>query len=451
MRLLIELSAEAVALVMLGGVLILGVTGFPFAFIIGSVAFFVGLAVFGPTTTFHILYSRFYDLSLNYPYLAVPLFTFMGVILQHSGVTKELYESLYETLGSLKGGLAVVTIVFGTILAACLGVIAASVTILTLIALAPMITRGYDKSLASGTIVAAGTLGILIPPSIMLVVYAPQAGLSVGQMFLGAILPGLLLSVLYIAYVLLRCTLNPSIGPAIPAGQIEPFSVKKFVRLAKSLVPPILLIAAVLGSIFAGIAPPNEAAAVGCSVAILMAIAYKKFNWSLIKEASLETMRVSAFVVMLAAFCYAFVGIFMSAGAGDAVAQIILSVPGGRWMSFAVMMAIVFVLGMFIEWIGIVFIVIPIFSPIFVQLGFDPLWAGMMVCLNMQTAFQTPPMAMSIFVLKGTAPEELGVNMSDIIKGVVPFVVIILFVLVLCSIFPEIITWLPTKMIGGGR
>lgn len=172
---------------MFGGVFSLVLTGFPIAFVIGSVAFLVGLLIFGPTTTFHILYSRFYGLTLNYPYLAVPLFTFMGVILQHSGITKDLYKSLYDSLGGLKGGLAIVTIVFGTILAACMGIIAASISILTLIALEPMLSRGYDRSLAAGSIVAAGTLGILIPPSIMLVVYAPQAGLSIGQMFMGAV------------------------------------------------------------------------------------------------------------------------------------------------------------------------------------------------------------------------------------------------------------------------
>ena len=287
---MIELSAEAVTYLMLGGVFVLVMTGFPIAFVIGSVAFFMGLAVFGPTVTFHILYSRFYDLSLNYPYLAVPLFTFMGVILQHSGVTKDLYQSLYEAMGRLRGGLAVVTIVFGTILAACLGVIAASVTILTLIALAPMITRGYDKSLASGSIVAAGTLGILIPPSIMLVVYAPQAGLSVGQMFMGAVFPGLLLSAFYILYVVVRCRLNPALGPAIPEDQITPFDAKKLIRLLKSLVPPVLLIVAVLGTIFAGIAPPTEAAAVGCFAAILLAVVYRRFSWGLMRQAMIVAM-----------------------------------------------------------------------------------------------------------------------------------------------------------------
>ena len=433
---------------MLGGVFGLVLTGFPIAFVIGSVSFFVGLIVFGPTTTFHILYSRFYGLSLNYPYLAVPLFTFMGVVLQHSGITKDLYTSLYEALGRVRGGLLIVTIIFGTVLAACLGVIAASVTILTLIALGPMIERGYDRSLASGAIVAAGTLGILIPPSIMLVVYGPQAGISIGQMFMGAVFPGLILSGLYIAYVVIRCAINPALGPPIPEDQITEFSLKKLIRLLKSLLPPVLLILAVLGTIFSGIAPPTEAAAMGCTASIILAVLYKKFSWKLIKHASLETLRVASFVVMIAALCYAFVGIFMSAGAGDVVANMILAVPGGRWASFFIIMLIVFLLGLFIEWIGIVFIIVPIFSPILVQLGFNPLWAGMMICINLQMAFQTPPMAMSIFVMKGTAPAESGVTMMHIIKGVVPFVAIIMLTLLLCTVFPGIITWLPEKMIG---
>ncbi|MDX9801381.1 MAG: TRAP transporter large permease subunit [Spirochaetia bacterium] len=448
---MITLNPEIIALLMLGGVFLLVLTGFPIAFVIGSVSFLVGLAVFGANTTFHILFTRFYDLSLNYPYLAVPLFTFMGVILQQSGITNELYENLYDALGRLKGGLAIVTIVFGTILAACLGVIAASVTILTLMALGPMLNRGYDRSIASGSIVAAGTLGILIPPSIMLIVYAPQAGLSIGQMFMGAVFPGLLLSSMYIMYVVIRCLINPSLGPAIPKDQMTPITPAKILKLLKSMLPPVLLIAAVLGTIFSGIAPPTEAAAVGCTASILLAIAYRKFSFKMLKTASLETMKVSAFVVLIAALSYAFVGIFMNAGAGDVVAELILAVPGGKWASFAVVMIIVFALGMFIEWIGIVFIVVPIFSIIFTKLGFDPLWAGMMVVINLQMAFMTPPMAMSIFVLKGTAPKEYNLEMGDIIRGVLPFVAIVAFVLVLLVVFPQIITWLPEKMIVSVR
>ena len=186
----------------------------------------------------------------------------------------------------------------------------------------------------------------------------------------------------------------------------------------------------------------------GCLAAVLLAVAYGKFSFSLLKHASMETLRVSAFVVMIAALCYAFVGVFMSAGSGDVVSETILAIPGGKWASFAMIMLIVFLLGLFIEWIGIVFIIVPIFTPILAELGFNSLWAGMMICINLQMAFQTPPMAMSIFVLKGSADPELGLTMADIIKGVVPFVLIIMFVLLLCTIFPQIITWLPEQMIG---
>ncbi len=446
---MIALSPEIITILMLGGVLVLVLTGFPIGLVIGSVAFLVGTFIFGPKITFSILYSRLYELTLNYPYLAVPLFTFMGVILQHSGIAEDLYDALYEWLSGFKGGLAVVTVIVGTLLAACLGTITASVTILTLIALAPMVKRGYDKSLASGTIVASGTLGILIPPSIMLVVYGPQAGVSVGRMFMGAIFPGLILSGLYISYITIRCILNPKLGPPIPEKERSHISSgQKTLKLLKAVTPTLLIIIAVLGTIYTGIAPPTEAAAMGSFAVVILAIVYRKFTWDLVKHSALEVLRVSAFVLLIAGLSYAFVGVFMSAGCGDVVTKLIMSVPGGRWGAFTMVMVIVFVLGMFIEWIGIVFIIVPVFSPILLKLGFDPLWAAMMICINLQMAFQTPPMAMSIFVCRGTAPPELGLNMADIIKGVIPFIMLIIFCLVLCILFPQIITWLPQKMIG---
>ncbi|MDD3655747.1 MAG: TRAP transporter large permease subunit [Atribacterota bacterium] len=446
---LIALSPEMITVLMLGGVLTLVLTGFPIGLVIGSVAFLVGTIIFGPKITFNILYSRLYELTLNYPYLAVPLFTFMGVILENSGIAEDLYNALYEWLSGFKGGLAVVTIIVGTLLAACLGTITASVTILTLIALAPMIKRGYDKSIATGSIVAAGTLGILIPPSIMLVVYGPQAGVSVGKMFMGAIFPGLILSGLYITYITIRCALNPKLGPPIPEEERHKISYReKTLKLLKAVAPTLLIIIAVLGTIYTGIAPPTEAAAMGSLAVVILAILYRKFTWNLIKHSAMEVLRVSAFVLLIAGLSYAFVGVFMSAGCGGVVTNLIMAVPGGRWGAFAMVMLIVFVLGMFIEWIGIVFIIVPVFSPILLKLGFDPLWAAMMICINLQMAFQTPPMAMSIFVCRGTAPKELGVTMADIIKGVVPFIILIIFCLILCIVFPQIITWLPEKMIG---
>ncbi len=446
---MIELSPGIITIIMLGGILVLVVaTGFPIALVVGSVGLIVGYLVFGDTAL-EIMYTRVYSLALNYPFLAVPLFTFMGVVLQRSGIAEGLYEALYLWLGGFRGGLAITTVVFGTILAACLGVITAAVTILTLIALAPMIKRGYDKALASGSVVAGGTLGILIPPSIMLVVYGPMAGISVAKMLIAAIFPGLILSGLYNAYITIRCFLQPKIAPPIPIEERRVPFIKKTTRLLTALVPPVALILAVLGTIFFGIAPPTEAAAVGSLAAILLSMAYRKFSWGLLKYVGLETLRVSAFVLLIGCLCYAFVGIFMSAGGGEVVTDAILSAPFGRWGAFAVVMLIVLMLGMFIEWIGIVFIIVPIITPIVVALGFDPLWFGMMVCINLQMAFMTPPLAMSIFVCKGTAAPELGVTMADIIRGVIPFVVLVMVGLGLFITFPQIILWLPGQMITG--
>ena len=445
---MIELSPETITIIMLGGILLFVLTGFPIALVVGSVGLIVGYLVFGDTAL-EIMYTRVYSLSLNYPFLAVPLFTFMGVVLQRSGIAEGLYDSLYLWLGGFRGGLAITTVVFGTILAACVGVITAAVTILTLIALAPMVKRGYDKALASGSVVAGGTLGILIPPSIMLVVYGPMAGISVAKMLMAAIFPGLVLSGLYTSYITIRCFLQPKIAPPIPIEERRVPFIKKTTKLLTSLVPPVALILAVLGTIFFGIAPPTEAAAVGSLASLLLALGYRKFSWGLLKYAGLETLRVSAFVLLIGCFCYAFVGIFMSAGCGEVVTNAIMSAPFGRWGAFAVVMLIVFLLGMFIEWIGIVFIIVPIITPIVVALGFDPLWFGMMVCINLQMAFMSPPLAMSIFVCKGTADPELGVTIADIIRGVIPFILLVMVGIALFITFPQIIIWLPGRMITG--
>jgi len=445
---LINLSPEVITVIMLGGILVLVMTGFPIALVVGSVGLIVGYLVFGDPAL-EIMYTRVYSLSLNYPFLAVPLFTFMGVVLQRSGIAEGLYDALYLWFSGFRGGLAVVTVVFGTILAACLGVITAAVTILTLIALAPMIKRGYDKSLASGSVVAGGTLGILIPPSIMLVVYGPMAGLSVAKMLIAAIFPGLILSSLYVTYITIRCFFQPKIAPPIPIEERRVPFIKKATKLLTAMVPPVTLIMAVLGTIFFGIAPPTEAAAVGSFAALILSMGYRKFSFGLLKYVGVETLRVSAFVLLIGCLCYAFVGIFMSAGGGEVVTNAIMSAPFGRWGAFAIVMLIVFLLGMFIEWIGIIFIIVPIITPIVVVLGFDPLWFGMMVCINLQMAFMTPPLAMSIFVCRGTAAPELGVTMADIIRGVIPFVLLVMVGLALFVTFPQIITWLPSKMITG--
>jgi len=443
---MIELSPEIVCIIMLGG-LVLGVLiGYPIAFVIGAIGLIVGYVLFG-ATVFYLLYARLFSLISTYTLLAVPLFVFMGVMLERSGIAERMYGSLYVWLSGFRGGLAIITVLIGTILAACVGVIGASVAMLTMVALPAMLKRGYDKSLASGAVCAGGTLGQLIPPSVLLVIYGPMANISVGKLFMGAISPGLVLSGLYCSYIALRCFSQPTTAPVVPPEERAVPFIKKLTILTTSLVPPSLLILAVLGSIFLGIAPPTEAAAVGAFAAIILAIAYRKLNWQGFKETMLQTMRITSMIFLIGGMSFAFVGVFLKAGGGEVVADLILGAPFGRWGAFAVIMLIVFILGFFIDIIGIIFIIVPIISPLVFVLGFDPVWFAIMMNINFQMAYMTPPFALAIFYLQGSAPPELGVTVADIIRGVFPFVGLIFIGLGLCVAFPNIILWLPSVMI----
>ena len=446
---MIDLSPE-MAVVVLFGLVVAGVLfGFPLAFVLGGVTVTVGLLLFGVDATAWIAYSRIFKIMTNYILLAVPGFVFMGVMLGYSGLTEKMFSSLYVWLGGLRGGLAIVTVLTGTILAATVGIIGASVTALAIIALPEMIKRGYSRPLASGAVCAGGTLGILIPPSIMLVVYGPMAVISVGKLFFAAFLPGFLLSALYIGYIAVYSFTRPEIAPAVAPEERAVPLLKKITDLLTALVPPAALIMAVLGSIFMGVATPTEAAGVGAVAATLLAVANRRFNLSVLIETSRQTLIISAMVLLIGATAYAFVGIFIRAGGEEAVTQIIMSAPGGKWGVFAIIMFIVFILGYFIDWLGILFIVVPIITPIGKALGFDPLWFAMMICVNLQTSFLTPPFAYAIFYLRGAADPSLGVTTGDIIRGVFPFVILILVALALLIIFPEIILWLPGQMIRG--
>jgi tripartite ATP-independent transporter DctM subunit len=448
---MIDLSPE-MAVVVLFGLVVIGVLlGFPLAFVLGGVTVTIGFLLFGVDATAWIMYSRIYKILTNYVLLAVPGFIFMGVMLGYSGLTERMFSSLYVWLGGLRGGLAIVTVITGTILAATVGIIGASVTALAIIALPEMIKRGYSKSLASGAVCAGGSLGILIPPSIMLVVYGPMAVISVGKLFFAAFLPGFLLSALYIGYILVYSLIRPNVAPALAPEERAVPLLKKIIDLLTALVPPAALIMAVLGSIFAGIATPTEAAGVGAVAATLLAVANRRFNLSMFKETSRQTLIISAMVLAIGATAYAFVGIFIRAGGEEAVTQIIMGAPGGKWGIFAMIMFTVFLLGYFIDWLGILFIIVPIITPIGLALGFDKLWFAMMICVNLQTSFMTPPFAYAIFYLRGAADPSLGVTTGDIIRGVIPFVILVLVGLGLLIAFPQIILWLPGQMITGFR
>ncbi|MGQ9693767.1 MAG: TRAP transporter large permease [Thermodesulfobacteriota bacterium] len=445
---MIELSPEIISFIMLGGILAgVVLTGYPLALAIGGVAFIMGILIFGSEITFEVFYSRSFDMLNNYILLAVPGFVLMGAVLEHSGAAEGVFDELYVWFGTLRGGLALATIVLGTIIAATVGVIAASVTLLTLTALPSMIKRGYDKSLAAGAVCAGGSLGILIPPSIMLVIYGPMANLSVGKMLIGAIVPGLFLSLLYCIYIIVKCLISPEIAPPIPSEEIKHSFLVRTYRLSIAIGPLAALILAVLGSIFFGIASPTEAAGVGSLATLILAAAHGRFNRQLLTKAAYTTMRVSGMVLLIGMLASSFTGIFMRAGCDEVVGKFIMSMPGGKWGVFALIMFICFMLGFFIDWLGILFIMVPIITPIGEALGFDPLWFALMICINLQMSFMTPPFAYALFYIRGAADPQLGLTTNDVIRGIIPYVILIIVALIVFVFFPGMIIWLPNKML----
>jgi len=274
-----------------------------------------------------------------------------------------------------------------------------------------------------------------------------MSGLSVGKLFFGAFVPGFVLSGLYCSYIVLRSWFQPEVAPSVPVEERKVPFIKKTAMLAAALVPPGILIMSVLGVIFFGIAAPTEAAGVGAFAATLLAIAYRRFSWPVLKDVATITLRLSGFILLIGIMSFAFTGVFIRAGCDKVVESFIVGAPGGRWGAFAVIMFICFILGMFIDWLGIVFIMVPIITPIGAALGFDSLWFGMMICVNLQMSFMTPPFAWAIFIVRGTADPKLGVTTGDVIRGVIPFVILIMIGLGLCVVFPELILWLPGQMI----
>ena len=443
---MIDMSPELVTVVMFSLLIMLVLLGYPLAFILGSLGLGVGFITFG-LPVFEIVYLRMYGAITTYAFLACPLFIFMGLMMERSGVSDSLFESLHVWLGGFRGGLAIATVLIGTLLAATVGVIAASVTMLGLIAMPAMLKRGYNKELACGAVCAGGSLGILIPPSVMLVLYGPMANISVGKLFMAAFMPGFMLSALYCTYISIMCFLKPKLAPSVgPEERRMPFFRKLFM-LVTSLIPPLILILAVLGSIFLGIAAPTEAAAVGALASVLMCLGYRRLTIAKLKEAMLGTARVTGMAFMVVIGASIFTGVFIRLGGTDVVMNFVLSAPGGRWGAFALIMFVTLILGMFIDWIGIILVMIPIMAPVGVALNFDPLWFAMMLIVNLQLSFITPPLAYAIFFLQGTLKPEMEVTTMHIIKGILPYIGLISIGLLLMVKFPQIALWLPDKMI----
>jgi len=457
---------EVWAIVMLAIAVAVLLLGYPVAFSLGAVSLLFG-GIFLGLEFFSLLPLRIWGIMTNFTLLAVPLFVFMGVVLEKSGLAADLLNTMGELCGRLKGGLGISVVLVGALLAATTGVVGATVVTMSVIALPVMLKNGYKPELATGTIAAAGTLGQIIPPSIILVLLGDVVGVPVGRLFMGAVTPGLFLIFLFVLYILLISRLKPGCAPAYTDKRHQREAVHEnsdenahensgnlsgdhesaarfYIRVIKSLVPPLLLIIAVLGSIFMGIASPTESAAVGALGALLLAAIHKKLKLNNLQEAMRSTTRMTSMVFFILIGATAFGLVFRGMGGDDLVESVMTNLPGGVWGFLFVSMAIIFLLGFFLDFIEICFIVVPILAPIAQLMGIDLMWFAILIAVNLQTSFLTPPFGFSLFYLKAAAPP--GIKIQQIYRGVIPFVILQLITLVFLIMFPVLTTWLPDLM-----
>ncbi len=423
--------------------------GFPVTFTLGGVAMVFGLIGFG-WDFFNLLPLRVWGRMSNVTLMAVPLFVFMGVMLERSGLADKLLDTMGLLMGRLRGGLAASVVVVGALLGASTGIVGATVVTMGLLAVPTMLRRGYSKELACGTVAASGTLGQIIPPSIVLVLIGDIVGVSVGDLFIGAVLPGLLLVVIYVAYILVTGYLRPRSAPAIKKEDMEDLiGGNLIVQVLVSMIPPLFLMISVLGSIFIGIASPTEAAAVGAVGATLLTILNRKFNLKILREVMTSTMTLTCMVFIILCGAALFGLVFRGLGGDQIVRQFLISV--GEHYNYGVVLAIVlgliFIIGFFLDFIEIIFIHVPVLAPIMIEFGFDPVWFCILLAVNLQTSFLTPPFGFSLFYLNSVTPPE--VRTAHIYRGIIPFVVLQMVGLLVVIFYPGLATWLPKVVFGG--
>ncbi len=454
--------AEYLPLFMFLAVCVVLLAGYPVAFSLGGTAL---LFAFGgelggtfDSAFLQALPNRLFGIMTNATLIAVPLFVFMGVMLERSKVADKLLDTMALLFGSLRGGLGISVTLVGMLLAASTGIVGATVVTMGLLSLPTMLKRGYDPGLACGTICASGTLGQIIPPSIILIllgdvlasayqqaqlnmgIFSPES-LSVGDLFAGALIPGLILVLLYILYQIAIALLRPDYAPAIPAAEREAARAGLKMRVIKVLIPPLLLIFAVLGSIMAGAATPTEAASVGAIGAMLLAMSQRQLNPAILKEVMRTTTDVTSMVFLILIGASLFSLVFRGFGGDDLVHELLTNLPGGVFGAMFIVMLIMFLLGFILDFIEITFVIVPIVGPVLLSMGLDPVWLGIMIAINLQTSFLTPPFGFALFYLRGVAPKSIST--WDIYRGVIPFILIQLFMLGLLAYWPHIATWLP--------
>ena len=417
--------------------------GLPMAFTLGSSAIIAGIVYQGPSVL-SLIARNTYGPMTYLVMVALPLFVIMACVLEKSGIADDLFAAMQQWMGPLRGGIAIAVVGICTIIAAMSGVSTAGVVTMGLIALPIMLRKGYDKTIAIGPILAGGALGILIPPSISFIVYGMLTKTSIGRLFAGGIIPGLILAILYMSYIGIRCYLQPHLGPPLPRE--ERVSLVEKIKLSRGLVLPIFLIVAVLGSIFGGLASPTEAAAVGALGAIICAAIHRRLSWTMLKDAALRTAVVNGMVmwILFGAFCFA--SVFISTGGPAVVKGVITGLDIPPIFIIFMMQVSYFILGCFVDEITILFLTIPVYMPILVALGFDPVWFGVLFIVNMQMAYLTPPFGFTLFYMRGIAPP--GVTLMDIYRSVIPFVGLQAIGLILVLVFPQLALWLPDIVFG---
>ncbi len=439
------LEPQTLALLMLAGFFGLLMLGVPVAISLATAGFVFGYLGFGETL-FNLLPARVFGVAAGYQWLAIPLFVFMGVMLEKSRLADDLLDVMGHLAGGLRGGMGVGIILFGVLMGATTGIVGATIITLGLLTLPTLIRRGYDKAIACGTICASGTLGQIIPPSLILILLSDIMQLSVGTLFAAAVGPGLLLAGVYIVFLLVLGMLKPELMPPLPQAERDAVSRRElWVRFWKVVVPPILLVVAVLGSIVGGIAAPTEAASMGAIGAVLITIGSGRFSFATLKTVALETAKITAVMMFILLMAQVFALSFRGLQGEELITKLFEWLPGGVNADIWFLMALIFVLGMFLEWIEISYIAVPLFLPVLVSQGVDPVWLAMLITVNLQSSFLTPPFGWALFYLKGVAPPEVGIG--DIYKGVVPFLAMQAVALLLGFLYPQIALWLP-KAIG---
>jgi tripartite ATP-independent transporter DctM subunit len=445
-----ELSVELGTVILFGSMFLVLLTGLPVVFVLGGLATLLTTLLNGFNATMGI-YMSTWSVFTTQMLLAIPLFLLMASVLQYSGIADDAYDMFHKWMGGLNGGLAIGTVVICLIFAALTGTSGAATVSMGLIAIPSMLSRGYNKHMVVGTVAAGGVIGIIVPPSIIMILYALIAHLPIGKMFMGGVFPGTSGAVLFCIYIGIRCWLNPKNGPALPPEDRASWK-EKFISL-KALVLPIALIVGVLGSIWAGVATPTEAAAVGAFGSFICSAAYRRLDWALLKSTTLQTLRLTSMVFWILAGATAFSNLYTQMGARGMIEDLVVGLNVHPWTILILMQISLFILGSVVDDYAIVMLAGPIYVPIIKMLGFDPLWFGVLFILNMSQAYLTPPYGFNLFYLKALTPfikDKSGVEltMMDLYRAVIPFVLLKLLNLLFVMSFPPIVTWLPTKVFG---